>query len=217
MRGFSIGGGIAALSVLLAVAVYSRTATASHPTSDPPPPHLPGRAAKIVAAARAQVGEGAVYTVGYFHIGYPNGDLPRSQGVCTDVVIRALRGAGYDLQKLIHEDISRHFESYPRREAHPDSNIDHRRVPNQIHFFKRFGTALTKSVDASHRSEWRPGDLVYWKLPSGLDHAGVLSDRLGASGLPMVIHNLAVCREEDVLGAWTIQGHFRFPRTHNQS
>ena len=173
---------------------------------------LPGPAAKIVAAAHAEAGERAVYTVGYFQLKYPNGDLPRNQGVCTDVVIRALRGAGYDLQKLIHEDMKRHFLEYPRREAHPDSNIDHRRVPNQMHFFRRFGRTLTKSTDAAHRREWRPGDIVYWTLPSGLDHAGVLSDRIGPSGLPTVIHNLSVCCEEDVLSAWKIQGHFRFPK-----
>ena len=186
-----------------------------HPIGDPPPSRAPsppaGPAAKIVAAAHTEAKESAVYTVGYFRIAYPNGDLPRSQGVCTDVVIRALRGAGYDLQKLIHEDVVKHFRSYPRRETHPDSNIDHRRVPNQMHFFSRFGQTLTKKTDASHLKEWQPGDLVYWKLPSGLDHAGVLSDRLGPTGLPMVIHNLQVCREEDVLAAWTIQGHFRYP------
>ena len=171
-----------------------------------------GPAAKIVATAHAEATERAVYTVGYFPIRYPNGDLPRNQGVCTDVVIRALRGAGYDLQKLIHEDMKRHFLGYPRREEHPDSNIDHRRVPNQIHFLRRFGRTLTNSTEPAHRHEWQPGDIVYWTLPSGLDHAGVLSDRVGPSGLPMVIHNLSVCCEEDVLGAWKIQGHFRFPK-----
>jgi hypothetical protein len=89
---------------------------------------------------------------------------------------------------------------------------DHRRVPNQIHFFRRFGKTLAKSTKGVHRGEWLPGDIVYWRLPSGLDHAGIVSDRLGPTGLPMVIHNLSVCREEDVLGAWTIQGHYRFPR-----
>ena len=169
-------------------------------------------AAKIVAEAHREASEGALYTVGYFRLSYPNGDLPRNQGVCTDVVIRALRGAGYDLQKLMHEDIVKHFSSYPRREAHPDSNIDHRRVPNQMFFFKRFGKTLTLKTDIRHHAEWQPGDLVYWKLNNGLDHAGVVSDMVGPSGLPMVIHNLEKCREEDVLAAWKIQGHFRYPR-----
>lgn len=172
----------------------------------------PGAARKIVAAAHVEVSEHARYTTGYFRLAYPNGDLPRGQGVCTDVVVRALRGAGYDLQQLIHEDIKRHFAAYPRREAHPDSNIDHRRVPNQMHFFHKFGRTLTLQTDTAHRSQWRPGDFVYWKLPSGLDHAGVLSDRVGPTGLPMVIHNLDVCREEDVLSAWKLQGHYRFPK-----
>lgn len=169
-------------------------------------------AQRIVAAAHAEVADRAAYTPGYFRIAYPGGDLPRNQGVCTDVVIRALRGAGYDLQELIHEDISRHFSIYPRREAKPDANIDHRRVPNQMCFFHRFGRTLTIKVDAPHRAEWRPGDFVFWKLPSGLDHAGVVSDTIGPSGWPMVVHNLEVCREEDVLTAWKIQGHYRYPR-----
>lgn len=169
-------------------------------------------AAKIVAAAHREVEDGALYTPGYIRIPYPNGDLPRDRGVCTDVVIRALRGAGYDLQKLIHEDVVRHFKAYPRREEHPDTNIDHRRVPNQMFFYRRFGLSLTTKTDTANRGEWRPGDIVYWKLDNGLDHAGIVSDTLGPSGLPMVIHNLEKCREEDVLGSWRIQGHFRFPR-----
>lgn len=186
------------------IAALSMLATAGHPA--------PTNADRIVTAARIQASEHASYTPGYFRLRYPNGDLPRNQGVCTDVVIRALRGAGFDLQKLIHEDIKRHFSLYPRREAHPDSNIDHRRVPNQMCFFKRFGKTLTLKADPAHRSGWKPGDFVYWKLPSGLDHAGVLSDRTGPSGFPMVVHNLSVCAEEDVLTAWKIQGHFRYPR-----
>lgn len=171
----------------------------------------PNVARRIVTAARLQATERATYTPGYFKLAYPNGDLPRNQGVCTDVVIRSLRGAGFDLQKLIHDDISRHFSLYPRREAHPDSNIDHRRVPNQMCFFHRFGKTLTLKTDAAHKASWKPGDFVYWKLPSGLDHAGVLSDHVGASGFPMVVHNLSVCAEEDVLTTWKIQGHYRYP------
>ena len=215
MRGFSVAGSLVVVALCLAVAIGSRgrspgnRAPIARPTRETQAPTSP--VAKIVAAAHTEAAERAVYTVGYFRIKYPNGDLPRNQGVCTDVVIRALRGADYDLQKLIHEDMKRHFLGYPRREAHPDSNIDHRRVPNQMHFFQRFGRALTESTDFAHRRAWQPGDIVYWKLPSGLDHAGIISDRIGLGGLPLVIHNLSICCEEDVLGAWKIQGHFRYP------
>jgi hypothetical protein len=141
----------------------------------------------IVAGARAQVGEGAIYTPGYFKIGYPNGDLPRDKGVCTDVVIRALRHAGLDLQKLIHQDMRKRFITYPRRERRPDSNIDHRRCPNQIWFLKKYGRTLTVKVGPTTVAQWKPGDIVYWKLDNGLDHTGVLTDRRNSKGEPWVI------------------------------
>ena len=165
-----------------------------------------GTAAKIVEGALVQAREAAAYTTGYVRLTYPNGDLPRGQGVCTDVVVRALRHAGYDLQRLIHEDMKAHFASYPRREARPDSNIDHRRCPNQAWFFRRYGRTLSTLGD------WKPGDIVYWKLPSGLDHTGVLSNRLNSKGEPYVVHNLGHCAEEDVLKTWRIVGHYRYPR-----
>lgn len=170
-------------------------------------------AQKIVEGAKIQAREGAAYTTGYFRIGYPNGDLDRDEGVCTDVVIRALRHAGYDLQKLIHEDMRTRFASYPRRERRPDSNIDHRRCPNQIWFFKSYGKTLTNKVDATTLKHWKPGDIVYWKLTgSNLDHTGVLSDKTNAHGEPYVIHNLGRCAEEDVLTSWKIVGHYRYPK-----
>jgi len=173
-------------------------------------PH--GAASKIVEGAHRQVAEAAVYTTGYYKIGYPNGDLPRNQGVCTDVVIRSFRAAGYDLQKLIHEDMGRRFKSYPRREAHPDSNIDHRRCPNLAWFFKSHGRTLPNAVSPTTLKTWKPGDVVFWKLDNGLDHTGVISDRVNSSGVPLVIHNISVCREEDVLTTWKIVGHYRYPR-----
>lgn len=171
-----------------------------------------GAATKVLQGAKIQAREGAAYTVGYFRIGYPNGDIDRNKGVCTDVVIRALRHAGYDLQKLIHEDMRTRFKTYPRREKRPDSNIDHRRCPNQIWFFKTYGKTLTNKVDASTMKHWRAGDIVYWKLPSGLDHTGVVSDRKNSRGEPYVIHNLGQCAEEDVLTSWKIVGHYRYPK-----
>ena len=176
-------------------------------------PGLADPGAAILAGARRQVEEAAVYTVGYFALAYPGGDLPRSQGVCTDVVVRALRDAGHDLQVLIHEDMKADFGAYPANWGltRPDPNIDHRRVPNQVRFLQRHGQTLPTSLQERVRVSWRPGDLVYWKLPSGLDHAGVVTDRTGPSGLPMVIHNLGATAEEDVLGEWKVTGHYRYP------
>jgi len=101
------------------------------------------------------------------------------------------------------------FSRYPRRESKPDSNIDHRRVPNLIHFFRTYGRKLT--TDATAISAWRPGDFVFWKLANGLDHCGVISDRKNAQGVPLVIHNISKTAEEDVLGSWKIVGHYRYP------
>ena len=167
---------------------------------------------RIVLGARIQANEAASYTPGYYKIGYPKGDLPRDQGVCTDVVIRALRHAGYDLQRLIHEDMRKRFGSYPRRERRPDRNIDHRRCPNQVWFFKKYGRSLTVKVSPETLPHWKPGDVVYWKLDNGLDHTGVVTDRRNSKGEPWVVHNLSRCVEEDVLRAWKIVGHYRYPK-----
>lgn len=164
----------------------------------------------VLEGAKRQLEHPAIYNPAYRRIGYPGGDVPIGEGVCVDVIIRALRYAGKDLQVLIHEDMKTGFRGYPRREAHPDKNIDHRRVPNQIHFLKRFGRSLPLSPVTA--KNWQPGDLIYWKLPNGLDHCGVVSDRMGAKGVPMVIHNISRTAEEDVLTTWTITGHFRYPK-----
>lgn len=172
---------------------------------------------RILHGAKLQLVHPAVYTVGYFSIPYPNGDIPASQGVCTDVVIRSLRYAGYDLQRLIHEDMGKHFSAYPRRGKRPDPNIDHRRVPNQVAFMRRFGQALPLATTGAALTAWHGGDLVYWKLPSGLDHCGVVSDQIGPRGLPLVIHNIWQTAEEDVLDKYRIVGHFRYPKVQPAS
>jgi uncharacterized protein YijF (DUF1287 family) len=168
-------------------------------------PKITGVAAKIVEGARLQLQSPAQYTGAYYQIHYPGGDVPSSKGACVDVVIRALRHAGYDLQKLIHEDMVRNLSKYPRHGDGTDTNIDHRRVPNQRVFFTRFGKSLPVDRD------WRPGDIVSWKLDNGLDHIGVLSDTLDSAGEPWVIHNLSSTAEEDVLRSWKITGHYRYP------
>jgi uncharacterized protein YijF (DUF1287 family) len=182
---------------------------APSPSPSPSPKTLPApdaTAAKIVTGARAQVGD--AYVPGYAAIAYPNGDVPKGQGVCTDVVVRALRAAGYDLQRLVHEDMAAHFGAYPREWGlrRPDTNIDHRRVPNLRRFFERRGRSLPAG------SGWEPGDIVTWRRPNGLAHTGIVSDRLGTGGAPLVIHNIGTCAEEDALRAWPVTGHYRFPR-----
>ena len=187
-----------------------------------PPAHAQSRAPaaanrntiaeRVVAGARAQIGDS--YDPSYVRIPYPNGDVAKGAGVCTDVVVRALRAAGHDLQRLIHQDMRRHFARYPRKWGlrRPDRNIDHRRVPNQMTFFARHGQTLPKNVTPATLATWQPGDIVCWKLDNGLDHTGVISDRKNENGAPLVIHNIARCAEDDCLTRWKITGHFRYPK-----
>jgi uncharacterized protein YijF (DUF1287 family) len=167
--------------------------------------------ARVLEAAHAQVGVTRYYDGSYVRLAYPGGDVPADRGVCTDVVIRALRAAGLDLQKLVHEDMRRNFAAYPRHWglARPDRNIDHRRVPNLETWARRAGHALPVGTDPA---AYRPGDLVSWRLPNGLPHIGLVSDRLApdGSGRWLVVHNIgAGTRVEDVLFAWPPVGHFR--------
>jgi len=188
------------------------------PVKPPPDPLAPIEnpqtpAEKIVNGAKAEARSGVRYDPGYMTMDYPGGDVPTDQGACTDVVIRALRNAGYDLQQLIHEDLRQHFRLYPKKWGltRPDPNIDHRRVPNQRCFFQRHGLTLTLEVSPKTLAEWQPGDLVYWKLDSGQDHCGVLSNVRNEEGWPWVIHNLSRAQQEDCLTDWEITGHFRYP------
>jgi uncharacterized protein YijF (DUF1287 family) len=169
-------------------------------------------AAKIVQASHVQIG--TRYNARYEVISYPGGDVNQSGGACTDVVIRSLRAAGYDLQKLMHEDMKQHFRLYPQKWglSHPDKNIDHRRVPNQMTFFARFGQMLTTRVNASTLKTWQPGDIVCWDMQNGQLHTGIVSDGLSPSGVPLVIHNGWLCVEDDSLTRWKIIGHYRYPK-----
>lgn len=169
-------------------------------------------ARKIVAAAKKQ--EGDAYDASYQVISYPGGDVPKGTGACTDVVIRAFRGANIDLQKLIHDDMKAHFRLYPNQWGlgRTDTNIDHRRVPNHIVFFKRFGQTLPIGTKGSDLKTWEPGDVVEWDLGSGRWHTGVISDGVSSRGLPMVVHNGWQCVEQDVLDGYKIVAHFRYPK-----
>ena len=168
------------------------------------------RASRLIAAARRQVGITLHYDSAYTRLPFPNGDVPRSKGVCTDVVIRAYRDAfGIDLQALVHADMEAAFALYPHSWglSRPDSNIDHRRVPNLRTWLSRKGAALSIPRDGSG---WRPGD-IFTSLVGGTGtHIGLVSDRSGAHA-PLIIHNIgAGAREEDALLDWPITGRYRW-------
>jgi uncharacterized protein YijF (DUF1287 family) len=166
----------------------------------------------LVRAARTQVGVTVIYDGSYQQLAYPGGDVPLERGVCTDVVVRALRTArSLDLQKLVHEDMSAHFGAYPNQRrwglTRPDSNIDHRRVPNLMKWLERSG--YTQAVTTAAQ-DYLPGDLVAWDLGGGILHIGIVSDRKASTGVPLVIHNIgAGAREEDILFRYAIIGHYR--------
>lgn len=166
----------------------------------------------LVTAARQQIGVTVIYDGSYRVLAYPGGDVPRERGVCTDVIVRALRSArALDLQQLVHEDMSAHFHDYPARSRwgarEVDWNIDHRRVPNLMKYFDRSGYSRPiTSVD----HDYLPGDIVAWDLGGGTLHIGMVSDRVAVTGTPLVIHNIgAGAREEDVLRRFRIIGHYR--------
>jgi len=170
---------------------------------------------RVVQAALAQPGVTRSYDPSYTVLAYPNGDVAREKGVCTDVVIRAFRAGGVDLQRLVHEDMKAHFSTYPHLWGlkRPDPNIDHRRVANLMKFFTRRGASLPISTTPD---TYGPGDVVAWRLPTGQLHIGLVSDKLAPNvGRPLMVHNIgAGAQLEDVLFAWPIIGHFRYFHEH---
>lgn len=163
----------------------------------------------LVAAAVEQTTKEVIYDPTYFHIDYPGGDVPADRGVCTDVIIRAYRSAGVDLQEEVHEDMAKNFGLYPDKwgMTGTDTNIDHRRVPNLQVFFKRFGKELEISQDPK---SYQPGDIVTWDMPSGRPHIGLVSN-LSADGVPLMIHNIgAGPKIDDALFDFEISGHYRY-------
>ena len=167
----------------------------------------------LVAAAIERTHHSVRYVSEYVRIPYPGGDVPADTGVCTDEVIRAYRAVGVDLQKEVHEDMEQNFAVYPNqrrwRLAHPDSNIDHRRVPNLMVFFQRKG----ESVPITSRAEdYAPGDLVTWDLGRGVPHIGIVVDQKSRwSGRYQIVHNIGEGpKMEDVLFNWKITGHYRY-------
>lgn len=199
------------VSTLLAVWLSLATPC---PAQQPAPAADRLDAVRLVTAARRQIGVTVGYDPEYRSIAYPGGDVPLSTGVCTDVVTRALREQGFDLQKAVHEDMAAHFSGYPRQWGlrAPDANIDHRRVPNLMTFFKRRGWERPVTADAA---DYHAGDVVTWNLGSGITHVGIVSDGKTADGRPLVIHNIGQgTREENVLFAFKIIGHYRVAADH---
>jgi uncharacterized protein len=202
----------AALIACASAACIDTTAQSATPNRIPADrathPLMP-HAFPLVVAARRQIGVTVVYDPAYVRLPYPGGDVPASRGVCTDVVIRAFRAQGVDLQQRVHEDMRAHFAKYPQKWGlrRPDSNIDHRRVPNLQTWFSRQGWSQAATRNAA---DYRAGDLVTWMLPGNLPHIGIVSDRKSLTGTPLIIHNIGNgAREDNILFDYPINGHYR--------
>ena len=151
------------------------------------------------------------YDPSYFSIRYPNGDVPADKGVCTDVVIRAYRKLGIDLQQKVHEDMIKNFDLYPKKWGllKTDKNIDHRRVPNLTTYFSRHGKTWKTSTSPS---AYQPGDIIAWDLGGGVLHIGILINKKSDDGLRyMVVHNIGNGQTiSDCLFTYSIIGHYRY-------
>ncbi len=172
-----------------------------------------GSGEKIVDSAREQIGVTVSYDPAYTSLKYPGGDVPGERGVCTDVVVRALREAlGADLQQLVHEDMKASFGKYPKNWGlkRPDRNIDHRRVPNLRTYLTRHHTRL-KLPAVLADARFLPGDIVTCTVPPNLPHIMIVSDRKSPEGLPLIIHNIGSgTREENRLASFPLTGHYRW-------
>jgi uncharacterized protein YijF (DUF1287 family) len=170
-------------------------------------------AGKLIAEARKQIGVTVRYDPAYASLTYPKGDIPRERGVCTDVLIRALRDAlDQDLQELVHLDMKANFSKYPKiwRLKSTDKNIDHRRVPNLMTFFTRKHIAIPLPKN-DEKSEFLPGDIVTCTVPPNLPHIMIVSDKKNTSGRPLIIHNIgAGTQEEARIDEFPITGHYRW-------
>ena len=168
---------------------------------------------KLVAAAEDRTHHVVRYDPAYVRIPYPGGDVPGDTGVCIDEVIRSYRSVGIDLQKEVHEDMEKNFSAYPRQRrwlaTRPDTNIDHRRVPNLMVFFSRKGESLAITQVSA---DYLPGDIVTWDLGGHVPHIGIVVDEQSAEGgRHLIVHNIGQGpQREDVLYAWKITGHYRY-------
>lgn len=212
------------LALALSLCLFPACRQAAEPTAaergpEPPPDTrvrpLPAEAPQalkqVIEAGLEQPKYTFYYDPAYVRIDYPGGDVPLERGVCTDVIVRAFRKGGVDLQKEVHEDMARAFGDYPTRWGmrRPDSNIDHRRVPNLRTYFERKGKSLPVSRDAA---DYLPGDLVTWDLGGGVDHIGMVTNVWSdAASRYLIVHNIGRgARLENVLFAWRVTGHYRY-------
>jgi uncharacterized protein len=165
---------------------------------------------QVLQAAMAQTKYTRSYDPAYVAIAYPGGDVPRESGVCTDVVIRAFRAIGVDLQQEVHEDMKRNFAAYPQDWglSGTDTNIDHRRVPNLMKYFERQGKAIAIT---NRKEDYLPGDVVTWNLGEGQEHIGIVTQFKSAqTGQFLIVHNIgAGARLEDIVLNWPVIGHYR--------
>ena len=168
---------------------------------------------KLSDAAIAIINPNIIYDPSYFSIKYPNGDVPKNKGVCTDVIIRSYRKLGIDLQKEVHEDMKSHFSQYPNLKkwgmTKTDSNIDHRRVPNLEIFFERKGTKLPISKKAN---DYKTGEIVTWLINNTLPHIGIITNRKSTDGMRnLIVHKVGNGQVlEDCLFSYTIVGHYKY-------
>jgi uncharacterized protein YijF (DUF1287 family) len=168
---------------------------------------------KLSIAAIELTKDKVTYDSSYVRIKYPNGDVEKNKGVCTDVIIRAYRKLGIDLQKEVHEDLKANFSKYPNLKKwglkKPDTNIDHRRVPNLEVFFERKGEKLAVTQNPL---DYKTGDLVTWMIGDKLPHIGIVTHKKSADGKRnLIVHNVGGGQVlEDCLFSWRIVGHFRY-------
>lgn len=165
----------------------------------------------LALAAEERTAHQVIYDGSYEEIPYPNGDVDKGKGVCTDVVIRSYRTLGVDLQELIHIDMKNNFISYPKvwRKLSPDANIDHRRVPNQMIFFRRNGSQLPIT---DRPADYKAGDIIAWDLGEGVLHVGIVSTQIDESAhIPLIVHNIGRGPVlSNVLFKYPIIGHFQY-------
>ncbi len=227
---FCRSGALCRAGFFIVAAVASIAATAWSTSAEPKPEAAPF-SVRLIAAAEARINRTVTYDPAYVRLKYPGGDVAPDRGVCTDVVIRAYRELGIDLQQRVHEDMRRAFRAYPARWGlrRPDPNIDHRRVPNLRRFFTRHGRALPVTATAD---DYQPGDLVTWDVAkpvrgaqpllgggtarrlrfARLPHIGIVTAKLSHDGKrPLIVHNIGAGTQlEDILFAYEITGRYRF-------
>lgn len=184
--------------ILIALLLFSLVLFAEKKTGD-----------KIAVSALQQIGITNYYDPSYKVLKFPGGDVAKERGVCTDVVIRALRSVGIDLQKEINDDMKKNFSLYPQKWglSKPDKNIDHRRVPNQMKYFERQNYSVKEDIDSP--ASYQPGDIVAWHLGNGRLHIGIVSVNK-ENNIPKIVHNIGNgTEEENLLFELEIIGHYR--------